>query len=84
MAEERAYDAIVIGGGTNGLTVAGYLAMNGLDVCILEMRHELGGGWASEALPSPGFIANPLSSGRHLYSALPPPKPKEQFSPKTW
>ena len=33
------YDAIVIGGGHNGLTNAAYLAKAGKKVCVLERRH---------------------------------------------
>ena len=31
-------DAVIIGGGHNGLTCAAYLAMAGLDVMVLERR----------------------------------------------
>jgi phytoene dehydrogenase-like protein len=37
------YDAIVVGGGHNGLTAAAYLAKAGLRVCVLERRDVLGG-----------------------------------------
>ena len=37
------FDAIVIGGGHNGLVTANYLAMSGLKVCVLEQRHIVGG-----------------------------------------
>jgi len=39
-----AYDAIVIGGGPNGLICAAYLAKAGNKVLLLERRHETGGG----------------------------------------
>jgi phytoene dehydrogenase-like protein len=48
------YDAIVIGGGHNGLTAAAYLAKAGRKVLVLERRHVLGGAAVSEEL-HPGF-----------------------------
>ena len=44
----RTYDIVVIGGGPNGLLSAGYLAKAGLSVLVLERRHEMGGGAATE------------------------------------
>lgn len=46
--------AIVIGGGHNGLVSAAYLAKAGLDVLVLERRHVLGGAAVTEELV-PGF-----------------------------
>ncbi|MEE8448395.1 MAG: NAD(P)/FAD-dependent oxidoreductase [Thermodesulfobacteriota bacterium] len=55
---DQIYDAIVIGGGTSGLTVANYLAKyGGLRTANFEVRPELGGGWGSEEAV-PGFVAN--------------------------
>ncbi len=41
---EESYDAIVIGGGPNGLICGAYLARAGARVLLLERRHETGGG----------------------------------------
>ena len=48
------WDAIVVGGGHNGLTCAAYLARAGRKVLVLERRHVLGGAAVSEEL-HPGF-----------------------------
>jgi phytoene dehydrogenase-like protein len=50
----KIYDAIIVGGGHNGLTAAAYLARAGLDVLVLERRHVLGGAAVSEEI-YPGF-----------------------------
>jgi phytoene dehydrogenase-like protein len=48
------YDAIVVGGGHNGLICAAYLAKAGKQVLVLESRHVLGGSAVSEEI-YPGF-----------------------------
>lgn len=48
------FDAIVIGGGHNGLVCAAYLAKAGWRVCVLERRHVLGGCATTEEL-WPGY-----------------------------
>jgi phytoene dehydrogenase-like protein len=48
------HDAIVIGGGHNGLTAAAYLARAGRKVLVLERRHVLGGAAVTEEV-FPGF-----------------------------
>jgi len=50
----RKYDAIIIGGGHNGLTAAAYLARAGKEVLVLERRHVLGGAAVTEEI-YPGF-----------------------------
>ena len=37
------YDAIVVGGGHNGLVAAAYLAKKGARTVVLEARHKVGG-----------------------------------------
>lgn len=51
---QRQYDAVVIGGGHNGLVCAAYLARAGRSVLVLERRHVLGGAAVTEEL-YPGF-----------------------------
>ena len=48
------FDAIVIGAGHNGLTCAGYLAMAGLKVLVLEQRDIVGGCVSTEELGTMG------------------------------
>jgi phytoene dehydrogenase-like protein len=48
------YDAVIIGGGHNGLTCAAYLARAGWSVLLLERRPVLGGATVTEEI-HPGF-----------------------------
>lgn len=54
MSKIKKYDAIVIGGGHNGLTAAAYLGRAGKKVLVLERRHVLGGAAVTEEV-FPGF-----------------------------
>ena len=48
------YDAIVVGGGHNGLVCAAYLARCGKRLLVIERRHVLGSGAVTEEV-YPGF-----------------------------
>jgi phytoene dehydrogenase-like protein len=50
----QSYDAIIIGGGHNGLICAAYLARAGRKVLVLERRHLVGGAAVTEEI-NPGF-----------------------------
>ena len=67
-AKDRAYDAIVIGGGHNGLICAAYLAKAGKRVCVLERRHVLGGCAVTEEI-WPGYK---VSTAAYVISLLLP------------
>jgi phytoene dehydrogenase-like protein len=50
----KRFDAVIIGGGHNGLVCAAYLAAAGQSVCIVERRHVVGGAAVTEEF-HPGF-----------------------------
>src|SRR5512136_2825305 len=52
------WDAVVIGGGPNGLMTAAYLAKAGAKVCVVESRYEVGGGLATEEVLFPCYDSN--------------------------
>ena len=58
----RDWDAIVVGGGHNGLTAAAYLARAGRSVLVLERRERLGGACTLERpFPDERFVISPCA-----------------------
>ena len=68
----NSYDAVIIGAGHNGLTLGAYLARSGLEVLVVERRHEEGGGLCTEELTLPGFLHN-VHANYHTFVDLAPP-----------
>jgi phytoene dehydrogenase-like protein len=62
------YDAIIVGGGHNGLTTAAYLAHAGLSVCVLERREVLGGACVTEEV----WPGHRISRASYVVSMLQP------------
>jgi phytoene dehydrogenase-like protein len=58
----KSWDAVVVGGGHNGLTAAAYLARHGRSVLVLERRDRLGGACTLERpFTDPGFVVSPCA-----------------------
>ena len=58
----RDWDAIVVGGGHNGLTAAAYLARAGRSVLVLERREQIGGACTLEQpFPDPRYLISPCA-----------------------
>src|SRR3954454_5609777 len=77
MAIQRAYDAIVIGAGPNGLAAAITIARAGKSVIVYEAKDTIGGGTRSKELTLPGFVhdvcsaIHPLGYGSPFFRTLP-------------
>ena len=74
----NSYDAIVVGGGHNGLCCAAYLARAGRKVLVLERRHLVGGAAVTEEI-YPGFKYSVCS---YVVSLLRPQIVRELELPK--
>ena len=77
MANQHAYDAVVVGAGPNGLAAAITIAQTGKSVAVFEANEQIGGGVRSAALTLPGFVHDlcssvyPLAIGSPFFRSLP-------------
>lgn len=66
---DKAYDAVIIGGGHHGTIIAPYLAKAGMKVGVFERLDYLGGGAVSfDDTPAPGFRGNFCAHFTRFYS----------------
>jgi phytoene dehydrogenase-like protein len=65
------YDAIIVGGGHNGLVSAAYLAREGARTLVLEARDRVGGA-ADTSTPFPDLPEVKVSTYSYVVSVLPP------------
>ncbi|MBT9584217.1 NAD(P)/FAD-dependent oxidoreductase [bacterium] len=68
------YDVAIVGAGHNGLIAAGLLAKRGLQVVVLEKRHQVGGAAVTEQPWGPDYKMTTLS---YVISLMPPTVMKE-------
>ena len=77
MHAHDAFDAVVVGGGPNGLAAAITLARAGRSVQLIEAEATVGGGCRSAELTLPGFVHDvcsavyPLGAGSPFFAQLP-------------
>ena len=72
MSNHNHYQAIVVGGGHNGLTTAFYLARAGMAVLVAEKRERLGGCAVTEEIDPENAPGCRVSTASYMASMLRP------------
>jgi len=72
MPEHKAYDAIIVGAGHNGLTASHYIARAGHSVLVLERRSIVGGCAVTEEIDPVNAPGNRVSTASYIASMLRP------------
>jgi len=70
-SKSNGYDAIVVGGGHNGLVASAYLARAGMRTVVLEARHKTGGAATTEQ-PWPDLPDVSVTRLSYVMSLMPP------------
>ena len=87
------FDAIVVGGGHNGLVAAHYLARGGLSVQVVERRHVVGGpcgpwaffpGYRGAISNSPGSLEPKIARDMELDTVRRGTRAKGSDARQTW
>src|SRR4249919_2908116 len=65
------HDAVIVGGGHNGLVCALYLARAGWRVLLIERASEVGGGLRSASVTLPGYCHDLYATNVGLFAASP-------------
>ncbi len=65
------FDAIIVGSGINSLVCAAVMAKRGKKVCVLERNAVLGGCIRTEALTTPGYLHDTMSTAHPLFVTSP-------------
>lgn len=68
---QRKFDAVVIGGGHNGLACAIHMARRGRSVCVIERSDRVGGAIRTEEATLPGFRHDLYAINLSLFAGSP-------------
>jgi phytoene dehydrogenase-like protein len=68
---DRAYDAVLVGGGHNALVAAAYLAGAGWSTLVLERSARPGGAVFSDEVTRPGFVHDLFATNMNLFLGSP-------------
>src|SRR5689334_21526661 len=66
------WDGIIIGGGHNAMTLAGYMLKARMRILILERRQNVGGALETKEVNNSGFYHN-IGANFHVFADVAPP-----------